>query len=97
VTLWDTELAEGDYTYTATGLTSRVSESGTLTDHGSSPVTAGSYSITADASHMLTVSVVLGGGGASVTLTAATMKVANVTDGVAEDMVLTGPVVQPAK
>ncbi len=30
--LWDTEAAVGDYTYTATGLTSNVSQSGTFTD-----------------------------------------------------------------
>jgi hypothetical protein len=32
LTLWDTEAAVGDYTYTATGLTSNVSQSGTFTD-----------------------------------------------------------------
>jgi len=32
ITLWDSELAVGDYTYTATGLESGVSESGTFTD-----------------------------------------------------------------
>src|SRR3990170_790451 len=34
VTLWDSELAEGEYSYTATGLTSGVSETGSFTDHG---------------------------------------------------------------
>jgi len=32
VTLWDSELAVGEYTYTATGQTSGVSQSGTFTD-----------------------------------------------------------------
>jgi len=32
VTLWDSDLAVGDYTYTATGQTSSVTESGTFTD-----------------------------------------------------------------
>src|SRR3972149_1168108 len=32
VTLWDSDLAVGDYSYTATGQTSGVSESGTFTD-----------------------------------------------------------------
>jgi hypothetical protein len=32
VTLWDTELAVGDYTYTATGRDSQVSENGAFTD-----------------------------------------------------------------
>src|SRR3990172_518820 len=36
VTLWDSELAVGEYTYTATGQTSRVSQSGTFTDATSS-------------------------------------------------------------
>jgi len=91
VTLWDSELAEGDYTYTATGLTSGVSESGTFTDHGPSPVTASTYSITANASHLISLSVVLGGGSSTVTLTAATMKVANVTLATAFDVTLGGP------
>ncbi|HWQ24311.1 MAG TPA: hypothetical protein VNK94_09430 [Gaiellaceae bacterium] len=34
VTLWDSELAVGEYTYTATGQTSGATESGTFTDGG---------------------------------------------------------------
>jgi hypothetical protein len=91
VTLWDNELAEGEYTYVATGLTSGVSETGYFTDHGPSPVTDDNYSITANASHLISLSVDLGGGSSSVTLTAATMKVANVTDGGTTDIALTSP------
>ncbi|HYN69426.1 MAG TPA: hypothetical protein VEX41_04375, partial [Candidatus Eisenbacteria bacterium] len=43
VTLWDTELAVGAYTYTATGQTSGVSQSGTFTDAVQVTITSATF------------------------------------------------------
>jgi len=92
VTLWDSELAEGGYTYTATGLTSGVTQTGSFTDHGSFPATASAFSIAKNASHLVTVGVTLTlPESSTATLTAATAKVENVTDGGTTDVALTGP------
>jgi hypothetical protein len=45
VTLWDSDLAVGEYTYTATGQTSGVTETGTFTDAGNLTYSPGSVTL----------------------------------------------------
>lgn len=82
---------EVTFTLTATGQSSGETAQTTFTDHGPSPVTSTNFSITSDASHLVTVSVLLGGGSSTVSLTAATAKVANQTAGGTIDVDLTSP------
>jgi PKD domain len=79
------------FTLTATSRATGATAQTTFTDHGPSPVTSSTFAISANASYLVTVSVTLGGGSSSVTLTAATAKVANQTLATTVDVTLTSP------
>jgi len=57
VTLWDSELAVGEYTYTATGLSSGVSQSGTFTDAAAANVNFATSGLPAGVSITITGNV----------------------------------------
>jgi hypothetical protein len=80
------------FTLTATGQSSGGTVQTTFTDHGPSPVVATNYAISANASHLISVSVNLNGAASpSPTFTAAVARVANQTAGGTVDVNLTSP------
>ncbi len=63
VTLWDTELAVGDYSYTATGQTSGVTETGTFSDSSHLTGVDNLSAFEGNADHDVQVNVAINGSG----------------------------------